>query len=335
MRQPKPFFRRQTKSWYIQIGKRQINLGRDKEQAWNKYHEIMSDDCDLNYYQATIAQLLDAYLDWCQKRRSEGTYDNNLRYCKSFVDCIGKKLRIRQLKPMHVTRWIDLHPNWSPCSKNDAISVVQRAFNWAVKQGRINRSPIPHIEDKPARTRREVFYTPEQFQQILDITSDEIFRNLLEFMWETGCRPLEVRAIERKHVDLKNCMIVLDESLNKSKKGQRVIFLNDRATEILENQLKRAERSGPIFRNRRGNPWTKDAIKCRLHRIKEKLGLDRLCAYGIRHSFATEGLKNDVDPLSLSILMGHSDVAMIARTYQHLAKNPKYMLEQAKKARGA
>lgn len=335
MRQPKPFFRKQNKSWYVQVGKRQINLGKEKEQAWAKYHEIMSSDLDLNYYQATVAQLLDIYLDWCQKRRSQGTYENNLRYCRSFIECIGKRLKIRQLKPKHLTQWMDLHQNWSPCSKNDAISVVQRAFNWAVRQGHIDRTPIPYIEDKPARTRREVVYTPKQFEDVLASVTDDIFRNFLEFMWETGCRPAEVRAIEAQHVDLANEMVVMEVSLNKSKKGQRVIFLTERAREVLEAQLvKSGDKSGPIFRNRRGNPWTKDSIKCRLQRIKKKLGMDRLCAYGIRHSYATESLKNSVDPLSLSILMGHSDVTMIAKTYQHLAKNPEFLRQQAKKARG-
>lgn len=179
-----------------------------------------------------------------------------------------------------------------------------------------------------------MFYTADQFQKVLDTVTDDIFRNLMEFMWETGCRPAEARAIEAHHVDLKNRMIVLEVSLNKSKKGQRVIFMTDRAAEIIELQLTlAADNLGPIFRNRRGNPWTKDAIKCRLQLIRKKLGMDRLCAYGIRHSYATEGLKNNVDPLSLSILMGHSDVTMIARTYQHLAKNPEFLLEQAKKAR--
>ena len=103
MRQPKPFFRKQTKSWYVQIGKRQINLGRNKEQAWAKYHELMASDLDLNFYESTVAQLLDSYLEWCQKRRSLGTYENNLLYCKSFIDCIGRLIRIRQLKPKHIS----------------------------------------------------------------------------------------------------------------------------------------------------------------------------------------------------------------------------------------
>jgi integrase len=335
MRQPKPFLRKQTKTWYVQIDKRQINLGPDEEIAWAKYHELMTAADDLNYYQATVVQLLDTYLEWCQKRRSAGTYENNLLYCKSFTDCIGKRLKIRQLKPKHITSWMDLHPDWAPSTKNDAISIVQRAFNWAVRQGHIDRTPIPYIEDKPTRTRREIVYSPEQFQKILSVVTDDLFRDLLEFLWETGCRPHEARKLETRHIDVKNQMAVLEVSLNKTRKGQRVIYLTDRALEIIKTRIgKNGDNSGPVFQNRGGRPWTKDAIKCRFQRIKRLLGNDRMCAYGIRHSFATEGLKNSVDPVSLSILMGHSDATMIAKTYQHLAKDPAFLRTQAKKARG-
>jgi hypothetical protein len=41
MRRPKPFFRKQTQTWYVQIGRRQINLGRDEKEAFKQYHALM------------------------------------------------------------------------------------------------------------------------------------------------------------------------------------------------------------------------------------------------------------------------------------------------------
>ena len=34
------------------------------------------------------------------------------------------------------------------------------------------------------------------------------------------------------------------------------------------------------------------------------------------------------------VLMGHADPSTLARVYQHLSQNPKYLLDQAKRARG-
>ena len=153
-------------------------------------------------------------------------------------------------------------------------------------------------------------------------------------MWETGCRPIEARKAEGRFIDLQHNMLIYPESMNKTRKGERVIFLTEKACAICRRLILKHP-DGPIFRNQRGKPWNKNSIKCRFTRIGKKLGMPGLCAYGIRHSFATEGLKNGVDSVSLSMLMGHSDVSMIARTYQHLARNPEFLREQARKAKGA
>lgn len=333
MRQPKPYFRQQKQAWYVQIDGRQFSLGRDEKKAWQRYYELILNRADLDSETVTAAQLIDTFLEWCSKHRSKGTFENSRRYCRHFINSAGKKLTVAKLKPKHITEWIDRHPDWADTSKNDAISAVQRAMNWATKQGHIPRSPIAGYDEKPARQRREVVFSQEEFDKIRGACTDTLFPDLLVFMWETGCRPIEASSVEAKFVDLKHSMVVYPESMNKTRKGERVIFMTDRAREICERLLKLYP-EGPIFRNRRGNAWTKNSMKCRFRWIAKKTGIERVCAYGIRHSFATEGLKNGVDSVSLSMLMGHSDVSMIARTYQHLAKNPEFLREQAKKAKG-
>ncbi len=71
MKQPRPFYRRYTRSWYVQIGKKQINLGRDKKAAWDKYHQIMAARHDLTSATVTMAQFFEAYLDWVRPETKE------------------------------------------------------------------------------------------------------------------------------------------------------------------------------------------------------------------------------------------------------------------------
>src|SRR5258708_26979356 len=42
MRQPKPFFRKQTQSWYVKVDGKFRPLGKDEDQPWNEYHKIMA-----------------------------------------------------------------------------------------------------------------------------------------------------------------------------------------------------------------------------------------------------------------------------------------------------
>ena len=41
MKQPKPFFRKFTGTWYVQVGTKQINLGPDKKEAYDRFHQLM------------------------------------------------------------------------------------------------------------------------------------------------------------------------------------------------------------------------------------------------------------------------------------------------------
>lgn len=332
MRQPKPFFRNFTKSWYVQIHGRQINLGRDKEQAWVKYRQIIAAPETLEAHTTTVLSVFEQYLEWVQANRSSATYAAAQRYLTAFARTIPRTLVVAQLDPRHISAWMQQSPTWGPTTRNDAISHVQRAFHWAVNQRLLARLPIPKVEDKPQRQRREVVYTPTEFAELLEAIPDEPFRDLLEFLWETGCRPIEARILERRHVDLEKQIAILPPSCNKTRKAERVIILTDRATEILQRRIESSD-DGFVFRNLRGRPWTKDSINCRFQRLKKKLGRKRLCAYGIRHSYATEGLKNDVDPVSLAMLMGHSDPSMVAKTYQHLAQDHGHLRRQAERAR--
>jgi integrase len=269
------------------------------------------------------------YLDWVKANREPATYTHHRSYLKLCIGEVGRTLKIGALKPYHLTKWLQKNPQWSSTTQNDAITIVQRMLNWGVEQGYIFRSPIPKIK-KPRRGRCEVFYTEEQWQLICAEVKDG-FRDLLTFLWETGCRPKEARSLEARHVHLEQDLCLFSSSESKGEEDQRVIFLTDTAKEILKRLIEK-HGDGFLFRNSRGNQWTADAVVCRTRRLSKTLGF-RVIAYAARHSYATNGLMNGTDSVVLSELMGHRDSSMLAKVYQKLSKNPDYLRKQAKLVR--
>ncbi|MCA9058958.1 MAG: tyrosine-type recombinase/integrase, partial [Planctomycetaceae bacterium] len=55
------------------------------------------------------------------------------------------------------------------------------------------------------------------------------------------------------------------------------------------------------------------------------------CLYALRHSFATNALRAGLDGLTVAILLGHRDVSMLARVYQHLSHEPEHLLRQVQR----
>ena len=325
-RPSKPFFRKQTKSWYCSIKGRQISLGKDREAAHKKFHTLMADQSLLSAEITTIYELSQTYLDWCEKNRKKGTYDLHLRYLKSFIGAIGKQMRPAQLKVHHVTKWHESLGVGST-TQNDAVKIVQRLLNWSVEQDYISANPVRGMK-RPKRMRRDIFYTHDQWKQIMSHANGPLV-DLLDFLYMTGCRPQEARCIEARHVNGDLIIFPIDES--KGEQESRVIYMIPKAKAIVD-RLAKENPTGVVFRNSKGTPWTKNSIKCRLTRITKKVGF-RVIAYGARHSWATNALVDGgVDPISVAHLMGHRDTTMVSRVYSHIAKNPDFLRKQAAKA---
>src|SRR5690242_19347608 len=87
-----------------------------------------------------VLDLLDAFLDWCQKHRAGRTYDWYRDYLESFARTVPSDLTIGRLKPFHVAQWLDANPRWKT-GKRGAVIAVQRAFNWAMRMGLIRENP--------------------------------------------------------------------------------------------------------------------------------------------------------------------------------------------------
>jgi integrase len=266
---PKPFYRKSRGLWYVQIDGKQHNLGPDRDQAFETYHDLMRQPETVAVVGESVLAIIDAFLDWCHKNRARDTYEWYRWRLEMFARSIPRNLTVGRLKPIHVQTWIDSYDTWSSGSKRNGCRAVQRALNWAEKQGIIDKSPIAHME-KPAAGKRETVLSEREFTRLLALAPGAAFRDLLTATWETGCRPQESLIVEARHVDLQNCRWVIPESEAKTD-AIRIVYLTEAALEITRTRMLRFP-VGPIFRNSRGKPWTTNAVNNGFQRIQIRMG---------------------------------------------------------------
>jgi integrase len=331
MREPKPFFRAQTESWYLQLGKQQISLGKDKETAWEEYHKLMGKRTDgVSLETDSVARLLNRYLAWLEANRARPTFEKALRHLKSFGQKAGPNLKVSRLKPYHVQHWIDEHyAKASDTYKNAAITVVKAALNWCEQQGYIPHNPIAKMK-KPSPAIREFIVPAVKWPEVLAVVRGQEFKDFVTFMLDSGARPQEVCRAEVRHFDRDNCRLVFPRAESKGKKRPRVIYLPPVSFEIVD-RLAKQHKTGAIFRTTKDTPWTKNSVNCRFKRLKRELKMPKLCATVLRHSYGHHRLVTGTDSLVISKLMGHVDGRMLATRYGHIDQNPAFMLEQARK----
>lgn len=327
-RRPRPW-QRKGRGWFVTIDGKQVPLGNVKKAAFKKFYELMNRSREPGREALQMIGLLDDFLEWNRKNRAPATYRSYKEQLQSLIDFLPDGFLVEDLRPHHIQKWLDAHPGWSNTTGHTHVTAAQRAFNWSVKMGLIPANPIAFFE-KPRREARDEIITPDEYAKIQATVMDDEFRDLLTLHWESGCRPQESLRVEASFVDLSNSRWVFPINKSKGKKRPRIVYLNDKALEITERRMKENPH-GAMLRNTSGEPWTKDSVGCRFHRLQKHVGR-RYCLYVFRHSFATRMLESGLDALTVALLLGHSNPAMLSTTYQHLAHNPGHIRDQLKRA---
>jgi hypothetical protein len=182
MRPTSPWYRKSKDKWYVEVGGKQPPLGRHPESApppkkgrngWNvppeimtAYHRLMAaDPANVPKPDAVrICSVCDLFLEWSAKHHKPDTYS----WCNYFLQDFCEKyglLPAAEVKPLHITRWLDSHEKWSGGQRN-AVVCVKRVFNWAHAEGLIASNPLVNVR-KPRQKARTRIVTPAERKEIL------------------------------------------------------------------------------------------------------------------------------------------------------------------------
>ena len=272
---PKPFFKRGRGVWYVEIDRYQHNLGRDRDEAFRQYYQLMGQPRGQKVSAESLAGVVDVFLEWVDRHRSPETYEWYRYRLQRFIERYPD-LRAGDLRPYHVETWVGQY-SLSVNSRRNYLRSVKRCMKWAARQGYLDRNPIANLE-LPAPERREVALSREDFENFMSYVRNDALADLLTVTWETGCRPQESLRVEARHVDLVNQRWVFPRAESKMKRIARVIYLTDVALAITQ-RLMLAHPEGPLFRNVNGRPWTTDAVNCGFAAVQMRMGkeeMDRL-----------------------------------------------------------
>lgn len=335
----KPYFRKSDGWWVSRFHGEYVKLARGEEnaaEAKKRFHELMALEAvntPVESADATSAALCEAFLAWSYRENSPTTYGFYRPFLQTFVDLHGA-VRVRDLKPYHVTRWFEAQPAWNQSTRRCALTALKRALNWAVKEGYLGANPLKQVE-KPTVLHRERVVTGKEHEAITDAVRDEAFRTFLDAMRGTGCRPGEVAAVtaQQFNAEAGTWTFKRHKTVKKTRRP-RVVYLTPPLVQLCR-QLAAKYPEGPLFRNSRGKPWTRNAIRCRFRRLRKKLKLGPgLVAYSYRHAFATEGLGAGVPIATMAELLGHVDTTMVSEHYGHLDQKTDHLREAARRAAG-
>jgi integrase len=333
-REAKPWFYKQTGWWMAWIGGRKQKLAKgkaNKKAAKDRLEELRVEarkNPPPGNPDQTVASVIETYQEFENRRLAPSTAATRGVYLQSFAEVHGWRL-VCDSAPLHLKGWLNSHPEWkSDWTKNGAIRYVQIAFNWAAENKLIPTNPFKGVTHREGQPRRNT--TPEEFHRILRGTVGRgrkrptpgmRIREVLYFLWLTGCRPGEASHLRWSNVDFdRGLVVIMEHKTSKTQKvpKPRIIPMHAAVVRLLHRIRKRNE-GDLVFLTHRKTPWNKDSLGLRIRRARKIANVpDDAKLYGLRHAFGTRAIVNGVGVKTLSELLGHTTTRMSER-YVHLA----------------
>ncbi len=349
----KPYYKKQLHAWYynrpgdnrpIRLYSEPTKTAEGEKLAWAEYGKKTGDCQPVTLgNDPTFAFIGHEYLEALRtgvgrksgRPAADSTIYANERAVNGFYAFIGEKTKVSEITGLHVDKWLAKEEkkwkenkkqnkkgkDYTPTQRHNLARDLVTCFRWARKKGLIRVNPIDGYE-KDTPNKRDKALDSKQWQTILD-SVDGCFKDVLIALYETGCRPQELRIIENTNFDRGGKRWIIPKEKAKGKKKDRIIALTPSIVEICE-RLAAKYPVGSIFRNSKNRSWTHNALDLRFTHLSEKVGF-KVIPYMIRHTFASRGKANGMDSSSVATLMGNSP-AMVDGTYAHPEQiDPNYL----------
>lgn len=238
-----------------------------------------------------------------------------LAYCESQVIT-----EIPQITPNVIRRFLLYleEAGHNPGGVHTAYRTLRAFLNWWEEEvepegwkNPIRKVKAPKVPEEPIEP-----VDLETVRAMVDTCKEGAFTDvrdkaLLLFLLDTGMRVSECLDLNLEDIDL-----IAGEILIRQGKGRkpRLGFLEQKARRALRSYLKRRNDKYPaVWITDEATRLTYDGLRGILTRRAKTAGVDAPSAHDFRRAFALNMLRNGVDLITLSRLMGHTSLAVLKR----------------------
>ncbi len=282
--------------------------------------------------QIRLERLLEEYLLVC---RTEGKSPKTLRgyqqqlerFCRWFDGTLSEFTlhAVRDyVAELQVVRKYEGHPSipvqdegLSSQTIKGHVVVLKGFATWLWEEDYTDDNALRKLKTPKAAKKVMITLTEAEISRILSCIERETVTGLRNeaavlLLLDTGLRCAELVGLQQKDLFLQDqCLKVMGKGLK-----ERIVPFGDRATRALLRYLNMrpdANGCGSVFLNRDGGPLTENAVKSVFERLAWKAGIPRLHMHLLRHTFATNYLLAEKNPLKLQRILGHETMEMTQR----------------------
>lgn len=244
------------------------------------------------------------------RNQSTKTEENHYVCLRALISFFGD-IEVTSLTFEMVRDWkISLDKGRSPTTVRNYILKLRVVLSYLKKRGHdvldVDLIPIPKRAE-----RIPDFITKEQVELLISCTSRVKNKAIISLLYASGCRVGELCALDRTTIK--------DNSFTVVGKGGKVrlCFLDERTTTYIAAYLEtRTDNKQALFLTDAGQRTKPGVIQETFKSVRKRSGLN-VHPHTLRHSFATDLLRNNANMRYVQVLLGHSSL-QTTQMYTHV-----------------
>jgi integrase len=298
----------------------------------------------------TVSDFLDRWLDdYARASVSAKTFERYEEIVRLHLKPALGHHPLAKLQPLHIARYytealasgrIDGSGGLSARSVLHHHRVLRAALHQGVKWLLLPRNPADAV-DPPRPQHREMRALDETATaKLLRAAAHSRLSLPVLLAVTTGLRRGEILALRWQDVDFQNGTFAVRQSLEQTRgglsfkqpktvKGRRVVALPSLTLDALkQHKVKQAttklalgatyEDNDLVCAREDGTPWPPDAFSTAFVGLVRRAGIPAIRFHDLRHTHATQLLRQGVHPKVVSERLGHSTVGITLDVYSHV-----------------
>lgn len=283
----------------------------------------------------------DAIIDFLEfleieQNRSQKTVANYDHYLQRFLGYSGN-IDVTKIDPelirkyrLYLNRFQDGNGNTlSKTTQNYHLTAIRSFLKYLARRD-MDVMPADRIELASVKRPKVEFLSPEELERLFaqpDVRKTAGLRDraILELLFSSGLRVSELANLDRGHINLEKREFMVR---GKGQKDRPVYISQEAAEWVKEYLATRTDNYVPLFIHYWGGRHDLDdgsytrltprSMQRNIAKYGKLAGITkRVTPHVLRHSFATDLLRNGADMRSVQSLLGHSDIST-TQIYTHV-----------------
>lgn len=253
-----------------------------------------------------ISDVVDEYLKHVSSHKNSFKkekiwFNDLLRYCSQ-----QKIKNISEFKPKDADFLQNgLSKLKKASSVNRQFTTYCHFFNKCVEWEYIQDTPMKFLKKKKETDPVRLLWTEKDINDFLKVCP-AWFKNCFLFLALTGARPIELCNLKVSDVFIENETLRL--SCEKNAKGSRLVPVSQPVVKLIQKLIYKRGPSEFVFCGATGCKLKTAHLTRTLKRIQIAYKLKRIPLYSLRHTYATDLCRRDINIEKVRILLGHSQI---------------------------